>query len=145
MDVEAKREARLGSVPDTPVMLFPAICVLANANDQKSWLGIAFEMLSASLLFSDCFFFSLRKNCIVKKLFLLTNSPTVLSGELPFKKGASLSVFLFNYLPPFAFLFELQISLTQCGTCFLVSATDLRPLLLSVRSFCLVADTTGTV
>lgn len=56
MDVEAKREARLGSVPDTPVMLFPAICVLANANDQKSWLGIAFEMLSASLLFSDCFF-----------------------------------------------------------------------------------------
>ena len=52
MDVEAKREARLGSVPDTPIMLFPAICVLANANDQNSWLGIAFEMLSASLLFS---------------------------------------------------------------------------------------------
>ena len=68
-------------------------------------------------------------------MFLLTNSLTVLSGELPFKKGASLSVFLFNYLPPFAFLFELQISLTQCSTCFLVPATvtaspSLRPLIL---------------
>lgn len=31
---------------------------------------------------------------------------------------ASLSVFLFNYLQPFAFLFELQIWFSQCSSCF---------------------------
>lgn len=58
-------------------------------------------------------------------------------------KRASLSVFLFNYLKPFALLFELQIRELSVARVS-VSATDLQPLL-SIRSFRLVAGTTGAM